>query len=132
MVKLTAEMKESFAGAKYYFIATSAKNGIPNVVPVSFLKVYDDETLLLSNQFLNKTLKNLQENPHLAVSYWGDKGGFQIKGTVAIHKGDKVFDEDVAWVKSKYPNMMPRSAVVVKITDVFQIKSGPDAGKKLL
>ena len=132
MVKLTQEMKESFAGAKHFYIATSTKDGVPNVVPVTFLKIYDDETLLISNQFFNKTLKNLEENPRVAVAFWGDKGGFQFKGNVTIHKSGKPFDDADAFVKSRRPEMAPRSAVVMKITDVFQLKSGPDAGKKLL
>ena len=131
MVKLTAEMKESFAGAKHFYIATSAKN-IPNVVPVSFLKVYDDETLLISNQFLDKTLKNLQENPHIAISFWGDKGGFQIKGTASIHKGDQIFEKNVELAKERYPRFTPKSGILVEITDVFVIKAGAEAGKKIL
>jgi len=35
-------------------------------------------------------------------------------------------------MKELRPNLTPKSAVVVKITDVFQVKAGPDAGKKIL
>ncbi len=132
MVKLTEEMKAAFPGAKNYYVSTCSKAAMPNVVPISFLKVYDDETLLIADNFFNKTAKNLQENPHVAISFWGDKGGYQIKGDVTVHKSGKPFDDAVAFVKAKYPNMAPKAAVVVKITDVYQIKSGPDAGKKLL
>jgi len=33
--------------------------------------------------------------PNVAVTWWGDKGGFQVKGTVTIHTDDKVFSDDV-------------------------------------
>jgi len=117
---------------KIVFLATSSKDGIPNVVPIGAFKLLDDETLLISDQFFNKTLANLKANPKAAISYWGEKGGFQIKGTVIIHTNEKVFSDDVAWMKELRPNLTPKSAVIMKISDVFQVKAGADAGKKIL
>ncbi len=132
MVKLTQEIKDTIVLGTVYFFATSSKAGVPNAVPIKALKLLDDETILVSDQYFGKTLKNLQENPHVAVTYWTDKGGYQIKGTAALHKGDKVFDEDVAWVHTFAPKLAPKNAVVIKVTDVFIVKGGPDAGKKIL
>ncbi len=113
------------------FLATASKEGTPNVVPIGAFKLLNDETLLISDQFFNKTLKNMKENPKIAISYWGDKGGFQIKGSVTIHTNDEVFKQDVAWMKELRPNLAPKSAVIMKITEIFIIKAGPDAGKKI-
>jgi uncharacterized protein len=132
MVTLTEEIRESLAGTKTAFFATSAKNGTPNVVPIGAFKVLDDGTLLVSDQFFNKTLANMKENPKAALSWWGEKGGFQIKGTVTIHTNDEVFKQDVAWMKDLRPNLKPKSAVILKITDVYQVKPGADAGKQIL
>lgn len=132
MVKLTQQIKETIAMGTVYFFGTSSREGVPNVVPIKALKLLDDETILVSDQYFGKTLKNLEENPKVAITYWGDKGGYQIKGTATIHKSGKVFEEDVAWVHSFAPKLDPKSAVVIKITDVFQVKSGPEAGKKIL
>ena len=116
MVKLTDEIKESLAGTKIVFLATSSKKSIPNAVPIGAFKLLDDETLLISDQFFNKTLMNMKENPQAAISYWGEKGGFQLKGQVTIHTNDEIFRQDVAWVKELKPNLTPKSAVVMKIT----------------
>ncbi|HMK45003.1 MAG TPA: pyridoxamine 5'-phosphate oxidase family protein [Methanocella sp.] len=132
MVKLTDQIKESLAGTKTAFLATVSKDGVPNVVPIGAFKLLDDETMLISDQFFNKTARNLKENAKIALSYWGDKGGFQIKGTATVHTGDDVFNHDVTWMKEIRPNLTPKSAVVVKITDVYNIKGGADAGKKIL
>jgi len=132
MVALSSEVKESLEGTKIVFFATASKNGIPNAVPVGAFKLLDDATLLISDQFFNKTLANMKENPHAAVTWWGDKGGFQVKGTVTIHTDDKVFSDDVAWMKEIRPQLKPKSAVVLKVTGVFSIKPGADAGKKIL
>ena len=132
MVKLTDEMKESLAGTKLVFLATASKNSAPNVVPIGAFKLMDDETLLISDQFFSKTLQNLKENPKIALSWWGEKGGFQLKGPVTLHTNDEVFRKDVAWMKELRPNLVPKSAVIVKIAEVYQIKAGADAGKKIL
>jgi predicted pyridoxine 5'-phosphate oxidase superfamily flavin-nucleotide-binding protein len=132
MVKLTDEIKESLTGTKIVFLATSSKEGTPNVVPIGAFKMLDDETFLISDQFFNKTLKNMKENPKIAISYWGEKGGFQIKGSVTLHTNDEVFKQDVAWMKELRPNLTPKSAVIMKVTEVYIIKAGPDAGKKIL
>jgi len=132
MVKLTDEIKESLAAMKIVYLATSSKDSTPNVVPIGAFKLLDDETLLISDQFFHKTLANLKENPKVAIAYWGEKGGFQIKGTVTIHTNDKVFSDDVAWLKEIRPNLTPKSAIIMKISDVFQVKAGEGAGKKIL
>lgn len=132
MVKLTDQIKESLTGTKTAFFATASKDGTPNVVPIGAYKLLDDETLLISDQFFNKTAHNLKENQKVALSYWGEKGGYQLKGTATVHAGDDVFKADVAWMKEVRPNLTPKSAVVVKITDVYNIKGGADAGKKIL
>jgi predicted pyridoxine 5'-phosphate oxidase superfamily flavin-nucleotide-binding protein len=132
MVKLTDEMKESLTGTKLLFLATSSKNSTPNVVPIGAFKLLDDETLLISDQFFSKTLQNLKENPKVALSWWGEKGGFQLKGPVTLHTNDEVFRQDVAWMKELRPNLVPKSAVILKIAEVYQIKAGAEAGKKIL
>jgi len=129
---LTQEIKESLQATKIAFLATSSKNGVPNAVPIAAFKVLDDGTMLISDQFFNKTLQNMQENPVIALSWWGDKGGFQIKGTVTIHTNDAIFGQNIAWMKESWPKFVPKSAVLVKITDVYAVKPGPEPGKKIL
>ncbi len=72
----------------------------------------------------------MQENPKIALSWWGDKGGFQIKGTVTIHTNDEIFRQDVAWMKESWPKFVPKSAVLVKITGVYAVKPGPEPGRR--
>jgi hypothetical protein len=35
-------------------------------------------------------------------------------------------------MKDLRPNLKPKSAVILKITDVYQVKPGADAGKQIL
>jgi uncharacterized protein len=132
MVKITEEIRESLAGTKTVFLATASKVSMPNAVPIGAFKLLDDETMLISDQFFNKTLQNMKENPKVAITWWGEKGGFQIKGSVTLHTSDDIFRQDVAWMKELRPNLTPKGAVVLKISDVYSIKPGADAGKKIL
>ncbi len=132
MVKVTQDIKESLKATKVAYLATAAKDGTPNVVPIGAFKFLDDETLLISDQYFGKTLKNLQENAKIALSWWGEKGGFQIKADITIHTDDEIFRKDVEWVHSIRATLHPKSAIVGKITGVYMVKSGPDAGKQIL
>jgi uncharacterized protein len=132
MVALTTEISESLTGTRTLFLATASQNRMPNVVPIGAFKLLDSETLLISDQFFKKTLQNMVENPVAALSWWGEKGGFQIKGPITIHTNDEIFLRDVAWMKEIRPNLTPKSAIVMKIAEVYQVKPGTDAGKKIL
>ena len=132
MVALTQEMKDSLTGTKIAFLATASGKGVPNVVPVAAFRLVDDGTMLISDQYFNKTLKNMKENPVIALSWWGEAGGFQLKGTVTIHTDDEVFRTNVAWMKESWPKFVPKSAALVRITDVFIVKPDKEPGKKIL
>lgn len=132
MVRLTEEIEESLRESKTVFLATSSSDGVPNVVPIAAFTVLDDGTMLISDQYFNKTLRNMQENPQIALSWWGSKGGFQIKGTVTLHTDDEVFARNIAWMKERWPKFVPKSAVLVTVTGVYLVKPDAEPGKQIL
>ena len=134
MVKLTADMKEAFSKMKVFPVATASKDGTPNVIPLGIVELVDDETLWLTDNFMNKTLSNLRVNPKIAIYLWGPeiKGCFQIKGVASIKTNGKEYDEMKAKINIKNPALPARSLVIVKITEVFECKPGPTAGARIL
>ena len=132
MAPVTGEVKESLKSAKIAFLATASKDGIPNVVPIGAFKLLDDETMLIYDQFFLKTLANLKENPKTSLAWWGEKGGFQVKADITLHTDGEIFRQNVEWVRGIKETLNPKSAIVGKITGVYIVKSGPDAGKKIL
>jgi predicted pyridoxine 5'-phosphate oxidase superfamily flavin-nucleotide-binding protein len=132
MAKLTAEMKETAAEAKVFVLATATKEGKPNAVPITFAKVLSDEEILLMDNFMQKTVKNIEVNPSVSVSVWASgKGGYQFKGNARIETSGKVFDEGVQWVQSRAPKLNPKGAVIVKVDEIYITTGGPDAGKRV-
>lgn len=134
MVKLSADMKEAFSRMKVFPIATASKDGTPNVVPLAMVELVNDETIWITDNFMNKTMTNLRTNPKIAIYIWGPeiKGCFQIKGVASIRTSGKEYEEMKANINRKRPELPARSLVIMMITEVFECKPGPMAGSKLL
>ena len=134
MVKLSEEMKVAFSKVKIFPVATASKEGIPNVVPIGFCQLVDDETIWISDNFMSKSLANLKENPIVAIYVWGpDTGGcFQIKGKTEILSSGNEFDKMKAIVNTAKPGLPAKNLIKVRISEVFQCAPGPNAGQKLL
>ena len=135
MAKMTKEMQEMFNKAGVKQLASADKNGVPNVVPINFMKILDDETILASAVFMTKTFQNLEENPVCAMSIWQGFKGYQFKGSVKIETSGQIFEDTKTWTEEEAKKLgLPlksKGAVVIKITDIFSVSPGPDAGKKI-
>jgi predicted pyridoxine 5'-phosphate oxidase superfamily flavin-nucleotide-binding protein len=135
MAQMTERMKELFDKVRPVVLSTASNNGIPNAVPVGAKKIIDDETILISDQFLNKTLANMKANPQAALTYWEGREGYQLKGTVTIETKGKRFEETAQWIEEMsntagFP-LKSKGAVIFKIEEIYGIAPGPGAGKKL-
>jgi hypothetical protein len=134
MVKLTAEMKEAFGKMKIFPVATASKDGTPNVIPIGIVELINDETIWITDNFMNKTLSNLRTNPKIALYVWGPeiKGCFQIKGVASIRTSGKEYDEMREKINRKNPALPARSLIIIRITEIFECQPGPKAGSKIL
>jgi len=136
MVKLPEEAKsllETAAKNSQVTVATSSKDCTPNAVPVEWAKLYDDEHILVADNFFQKTRRNIDENPKVSITFWSSKpkDGYQVKGTSRIFTSGKEYEEAVNWVKSQYPKLKTKAALLVKVEEIYSVKPGSDAGKKL-
>ena len=134
MVALTEEMKAAFATMKTFPVATASKDGWPNVVPIGFVELVDDETIWIADNFMKKTLANIKENPKMSVYVWGPetKGCFQIKGEVELKTEGPEFSQMQETVRSKMAKAPAKGLMVLKICEVYTCSPGPGAGDKLL
>lgn len=134
MVALTDEMKELFGKVKLFPVATASKKGVPNVAPIAFVVLVNDDTLWLADNFMNKTLANVKENPHAAIYlYDADlKRCSQVKGSIEIKTSGADYEKMKKMVHEKKPGLPSKSLLIMKITEVFECMPGPSAGKKVL
>jgi predicted pyridoxine 5'-phosphate oxidase superfamily flavin-nucleotide-binding protein len=135
MAKMNQRMKEIFEKQQTVVLATATKEGVPNVVPIGAKKIINEETILISDQFFNKTLKNIKENPYVAITIWDNHEGYQLKGTVIVETSGPRFEETAKWIEEmgKAVNIPLKSkgALIVQLTDIYSVSPGPAAGEKV-
>lgn len=134
MVALTAEMKELFSKVRLFPVATASKSGIPNVAPIAFVVLTDDSTLWLADNFMNKTLANVKENPQASVYLYDSdlKRCCQVKGRIEVKTSGAEYEKMKKMVHEKKPGLPAKSLLVMKISEVYECMPGPAAGKKIL
>ena len=135
MTRLTQDMKDVMEKTRGYAVATCTKGGLPNVVPIHFVKILSDNEMMMADIFMKKTFENIQENPIVAISVWDwdvkPRKGYQFKGTPRIETSGRIYDMAVEMVKAEKPDLTPKSAIILKITDIFVTSPGPNAGKNV-
>ena len=137
MAKMNEKVRTLFENQGVVVMATASADGSPNVVPIGAKKVLDDETILISDQFFNKSLANFKENPQVALTFWDPETSesYQIKGAITIETSGETFDQTAAWIdeiaRARNIPLKSKGAIVVKITDIFTNAPGPDAGSKI-
>ena len=122
MAMLTDEMKQIIADQRPGYIATASKEGIPNVSPKGSTRVIDDETIAFAAIMSEKTIRNLEENPNIAVAVLDVKArkGYQFRGTATLEGSGGLFDElSAAMKQANLPD--PKFAVRIKVSQVFDI-----------
>lgn len=128
---LNDELKEAIE-KNLVFLATASIQGVPNVVPIGFARPIDDKTILIADNYMNKTRKNLDENPKLSLIVSDAKTfPYQVKGTVEIFESGEYFDQVVEWAQNVMTELQPKSAILFKVEEIYSVRPGPEAGKKL-
>ncbi len=135
MAKMNERVKEMLTAQRTIILATSTNDGVPNVVPIHSKNIIDDETILISNQFMGKTLANLRANPKVAITFWDKIEGYQIKGDCTYETSGKLYEETAEFVETygksiKYP-LSSKGILIIKITGIYNVSPGPHAGKKI-
>jgi hypothetical protein len=118
-MELSQEITSILLDAEAKALASASKNDV-NVVPVSSVKVVENEIWLI-NYFFDKTLYNIQQNPNVALTFWKGLKGYQIKAeTKYITEGNK-FKKATDWISEIHPNRIVKGLLVLDTVDVFDI-----------
>jgi uncharacterized protein len=128
---MTDEMMDIIKESRAY-VATATPAGVPNVVPIGFIKPLDNKTVIIADSYMVKSRANLEANPKVAfVVQDAAKYPYQFKGSVEIFESGNYYDEVVEWVKETNPLApKPKAAIVINIEEIYSVKVG-DAGKKI-
>ena len=134
MAKMSQACQDLINNAYAAALSTCA-DGVPNVVPVSMKQVIDDETVMVSDQYMKKTLANLRENPRAALSVWDEETGFQVKGSVTYESEGPRYEAVAAQVQQILSSMgydyTSKGVAYIHVEEVYSVTPGEHAGEKL-
>ena len=133
MGKLSIALKEAIVKAELYPLATASSSGLPNVIPIKLVFIENDNELWLVDNFMTKTLKNLQQNPAAALNILvpDEKISYQIKGHTRIETEGKNYNRMKKKVLKANPNHPAKSLVIMHITEIFDCWPGSTIGNRL-
>ena len=132
-VKIPAEVQPFLTG-KEGWVATSSKDGLPNLSIKGSLRMLDDEHLVFADINSKKTRRNLEENPRVAVMVYdaGARKGYMIRGTCELLASGPFYDQIVEGIKKTAPQLPPAKYVVrVTVESVWDQSAGPNGGRQI-
>jgi len=96
---------------------TVDENGVPNSIYASCVNKFDEETIVIADNFFDKTRKNIFAGKKVSLLFiTNDDKSFQVKGSIEYHKEGAIFEDMKKWNPKKHPG---HAAAVLKIEEVY-------------
>ena len=96
---------------------TVDKDGEPNTIYVTCVSKFDEETLVIADNYFSKTKNNILAGSRGSLLFITEEGkAFQVKGDIEYHQEGEIFDDMKKWNPTKHPG---HAAVVVKVQEVY-------------
>ena len=98
-------------------LATVDADGVPNAIYASCVSMWDDETIVVADNYFDKTRADILSGSVASVLFVTKDGkSYQIKGDVAYHTQGEIFEEMKRWNPSRHPG---HAAAVIKVDQAF-------------
>jgi len=145
---MSGEMIELINKTPCCYLATCSRDGAPNVVPCGSTTAIDPETIVVAAVFLDKTLRNIKENPKVALTFHTPAPskeeaspqalarvkGWQVKGAAQLLASGPVYERTKEMVKARLgepATKMLKGALVVRADEIYSTTPGPEAGRRI-
>jgi len=131
MAKMTPEMMD-LVKSQQCFIATADNSGRPNIGPKRSTRVLDESTLIFNEGTGGRTYENILANPYVAVGVVDREKliGYRFVGRAEAIKAGELYDQ-AAQASQKMGMPAPKAVVTVAIEEIYDLKPGPTAGKRI-
>lgn len=119
MPAIPTPVRDAFARyTSYPVLATTSQDGTPNVIYVGALKLFDGQTIVIADNYFDKTRANIEAGSPAALLFiTEEREAYQLKGQISLQQSGPHFD----FMKSFNPEGYPgRAAAVLTVTAVFQ------------
>jgi predicted pyridoxine 5'-phosphate oxidase superfamily flavin-nucleotide-binding protein len=104
--------------------------GVPNAVPNQFFIVKDPKTILIGDNYWNKTAENLKKpNSSVALTSWEGYVGYQVKGVANYVTEGPDYETIKQKIKSRNEKLPAKGCAIMTVTEVYNI--APGKGKRI-
>ena len=131
-VTMLNDVMKSFLAKQLPIQATVSKDGLPDIGPKRSLRVYDDITLIYNENTGGQTLQNILDGSKIAVAVIDREAldGYRFIGRPKIFDSGAPYENALTFAETAGMKP-PKCAVLIHIEEVYTLRSGPTAGKKL-
>ncbi len=118
MSKLPENVIKEWDNKKGPIIFTTVNNkGIPNSIYATCVSLYNNETIIVADNYFDKTKNNLMENNQASILFYtNDDKAYQLKGEVDYIKTGDIFNNMKSWNPKKHPG---HGAAALKVREVY-------------
>ena len=120
--KMTEELKNEWENRnKAIVLTTVSDEGVPNSIYATCNALFNDDSILVANNFFDKTLKNIESTGKASVLFiTNEDKSYQVKGSVKHISSGAEFDDMKSWNPEKLPGHG------VAVIDIEEVYSGAD------
>ena len=118
MAKLSESIIEAWSDRNGPVVLTTVSpEGTPNAIYASCASVYGEDTVLVADNYFDKTRKNIQAgSPGSVLFITNEKKSYQIKGRIEYHTGGPLFEDMKSWNPEKLPG---HAVAALKVDEAY-------------
>lgn len=118
MSNLPEDVKKAWAKRQGAVVLTTVdSNGLPNAIYATCVSLYTDDTIVVADNYFDKTQKNILAGSKGSVLFITDAGkSYQAKGRIEYLTSGPVFEDMKKWNPEKHPG---HAAAALKVEEVY-------------
>jgi predicted pyridoxine 5'-phosphate oxidase superfamily flavin-nucleotide-binding protein len=129
-MKIPESIQKIFKEDSAVAFGTATLDGNPNINMIGIKKIQDDETIILADNYFNKTLANVRKNNKgtILTKRAEEKLWYQLKGTYKYINEGPEYEALKQWAKSIKETYPAKGMVIFKVEKIYNSIPGPNAG----
>ena len=122
MIKIPENVIKAWEDREDAIVLTTVnEQGIPNSIYATCVSMFNDNTIVVADNYFDKTRKNILSNSFGSILFITKEGkSYQLKGSLTYYKEGKIFEDMKQWNPSKHPG---NAAVALNVMEIY---SGSD------
>jgi len=98
-------------------LATTDRDGVPNAIYFTCVRIFDEGTIVVANNYFDKTLRNILAGSSGTLLFLtAEQDSFQVKGTIEYHVDGPIFEDMKSWNPPELPG---HGAAALKVKEVY-------------